>query len=272
MSISIGHATYHSTHAIGARKTEAIDGASVAQRAEKNTRNKAQAAAGGGPVKPLLSAEDQRLLSIRGLTASERSNYEALLARFHGNPGHRSDPIGFLETLSPEGINLLRRAQSLGDGTPIDLTTMSTEEAINFIVPHSGKVDLNNDGMIGGPGGSLTFTFPPPNAPQSVKDAWDAATVAMSEGDKMLLSGQFMSLNFLANFQRASDGSYTVTEPGDSGWRNPFAAEGFSYGDAVDDLLANNEASRPSNTAEAHRRMKGLLEQLQASFRAHGIT
>ena len=191
-----------------------------------------------------------RLFSVRKLSAGELEAYADILSRFKNSSVHQSDPASFLSSLNTENIELLKRVHSVGDMTRDDVSTMSREEATNFIVPDSERVDLNDDGFVSGYGGGKSFMFPPPNAPQSVKDAWSDTTKNMSEEDQMMLSGKFLMALTLPNMQRNENGSVTAIEPGAPGWRNIYSEPGFSYADTIDKFLQGNEASRPYNTQE----------------------
>jgi hypothetical protein len=113
------------------------------------------------------------------------------------------------------------------------LNTLNKEEALNFILPRSGKVDLNNDGLVANANGAKGFMFPPPNAPQSVKDAWGEATNGMSDSDIFLMSGKFKMQMLSANIHVDENGRVSRTEPGDPGWRNIFAEDGYSYSESI---------------------------------------
>ena len=219
----------------------------------------------------LLASGDMRLLLLRGLNGDGVEGYKSILEQFYSDPANRDDPVEFLQNLSDEGIDLLKQAQSLPVGAQIDFTSLNQEEALNFILPHSGQVDLNNDGLVANANGGKGFMFPPPNAPQSVKDAWKDATEGMSESDVFLLSGKFMIQFGMANFHVDDNGKVTRTEPGEPGWRNIFAEDGYSYMDAIDEFQAANEFSRRDNTPEMYERMKTLLARLEDVFASHGI-
>ncbi len=223
------------------------------------------------PASQLLADGDIRLLILRGMKNDGVEDYAAVLEEFYNDPANMDDPVGFLQNLSREGVEMLRKAQSIGAATQIDISQLSKEEALNFILPQSEKVDLDNDGLVAGAGGGKTFMFPPPNAPESVKDAWADVTDGMSESEIFLMSGKFAMQFMLANIRVDDDGNVTRIEPGDAGWRNIFAEDGYSYREAIDEFQAGNEFSRRDNTAEMYERIKSLLARLENVFAAHGI-
>lgn len=219
----------------------------------------------------LLSSNDLRLLLLRDVRGEDLEGYKQILEAFNADPANRDDPVGFLENLSGDGIDLLVKAQSLPEGTTVDIRSLNQEEALNFILPQSGKVDLNDDGIVAGANNGKMFMFPPPNAPQEVKDAWNAATETMSERDIMMLSGKFMTMHFLANIHVDENGRVTQTEVDESGYRNVFAEEGFSYQDAIRQMHQSNEFGRYMNKPEIYERTKELLNMLGAAFTEYGV-
>lgn len=224
-----------------------------------------------GSGTPLLSSNDVRLLLLRDVRGADMEGYKTILEQFYSDPANHDDPNAFLKNLSADGIDLLKRAQSLPGNAHIDIDGLNTEEALNFILPHSGKVDLDNDGLVAGANGGKSFMFPPPNVSQDVKDAWADATEGMSASEQMLLSGRFLVMTISANMHIGEDGKVTVVEPGEPGWRNIFAENDFSYADSIDQLKQSNEFGRSYNTPEIYERIKGLLAKLEQAFDMHGI-
>lgn len=218
-----------------------------------------------------LSGEDMRLLVLRDVGEDGIAAYEGILDQFFSDPANHDDPVAFLQNLSADGIDLLRQAQSLPAGANIDVNGLNREEALNFILPYSAQVDINNDGLIANANGGKGFRFPPPNASQEVKDAWNEATAGLSEKDKMLLSGKMFVQYLVANLHVDESGKVTQIEPGDPGYRNIFAEDGFSYRQMIEDLKQANEFSRYENSAEIYERTKELLARLGDAFDRHGV-
>lgn len=81
--------------------------------------------------------------------------------------GH-TDPIVFLNNLSQGELETLRVTHSLAD--PINHDGLSQEGALNLILPSNKRQDIDNDGFVE-TGKAVGWSFPPPNAPQSVHDA-----------------------------------------------------------------------------------------------------
>jgi len=270
MSLSIDTSGYFTPAYIGRIQAQAAETAATGNDGTDETEAPAADPPTGSGT-PLLSSNDVRLLLLRDVRGTDMDGYKSILEQFYSDPANRDDPTAFLKNLTPAGIDLLRQAQSLPAGAHIDIDGMNTEEALNFILPQSSKVDLDNDGLVEGANGGKSFVFPPVNASQSVKDAWADATKGMSESDKMLLTGRFFFMAFSANLHVDENGKVTRIEPDEPGWRNVFAEENFSYSDAIDRLIEGNEFNRPYNTPEIYERIKGLLAKLEQAFDSHGI-
>ncbi|MEQ8318630.1 MAG: hypothetical protein RH946_00085 [Rhodospirillales bacterium] len=270
MSLSIDQAGYYTPAYIGRIQAQEAETAATG----KDGDNEAETPSAGpltGSGTPLLSSDDVRLLLLRDVKGADLEGYKGVLEQFYSDPANSDDPVAFLKNLSDEGIELLKRAQSLPAGAQIDVDGLNREEALNFILPHSRKVDLDNDGLVEGANGGKGFMFPPVNASQAVKDAWADATKDMSESDKMLLTGRFFFMAFSANLHVDENGKVTRTEPDEPGWRNVFAEDDFSYSEAIDRLKEGNEFNRPYNSPEIYERIKGLLAKLEQAFDSHAI-
>ena len=275
MSLSIDHSKYFQPAYFAQLGGVGNEGSQAASDGDTDDANASDAAKTAAPPPTsstqLLSSNDMRLLMLRGVGQDGASAYEDILTAFKSDPANSQDPVAFLKNLSQEGIDLLKQAQSLPAGAQIDVGSLNKEEALNFILPQSGKVDLDNDGLVEGANGGKSFVFPPVNAPQDVKDAWNSATANMSESDKMLLSGKYLTMFVCANLRVDQNGNVTSIEPDQPGWRNIFTEDGFSYQDSVQQLLDGNEFSKNLNTNEIYQKTKTLLTQLQDAFAKFGV-
>jgi hypothetical protein len=142
----------------------------------------------------------------------------------------------YLATLKLDELAELQKASRLAD--PININKLSEEGARNLLAKGDKTkfVDLNNDGITEiGAGKSLIF--PPPNAPQSVKDAWEKATANLSFKEKMLAQTPFLVAQLEANVHQLPDGSVRVTEPGEPGYVNPFAGDAGDFCNLIDRIV-----------------------------------
>lgn len=96
------------------------------------------------------------------------------------------DPKNFLKSLSQAELAVVQKAHSLAN--TININQLTTEGAANLLTQPDPdfRVDLNNDGLVE-IGEAKTFSFPPPNAPNHVKEAWKEATADLNEMDKATL-------------------------------------------------------------------------------------
>lgn len=143
----------------------------------------------------------------------------------------------FLSTLSSSELYEIQKSNHLASKIRID--RISDEGAENlFIRPVDSEnvVDLNNDGIVE-VGEAKTFVYPPPNAPDSVKEAWYEATKDMTEREKMFSMGSFLVAQTEANAYRRPDGKWDYHRVGDEGWVNIFGTDVDSYKDLYSKLI-----------------------------------
>lgn len=216
---------------------------------------------------PAWNGRDERLMNGRGVTDDERARYRDILENFVNTPANSADPRSFLASLSSKDRTLLAKVHSYGAMSTLDPSSMSDEEAANFILPDSLQVDLNDDGLVGVGNGGKSWRFPPPNAPQAAKDAWEEATEGMSMVDRMSLELQFMPLNIKID----ENGRATAIEPGSAEWKNPFSDPDFSYRDMVASAIGGLEFSRPANDSATIDRLIGHLRRFDDILTARGV-
>ena len=225
---------------------------------------------GGGS---LLSMKDNRMLAMRDVSGTERTGYVDILRAFQSDPSYHNDPKSFLGKLSNSGIDLLKKAQSLPAGAELDIAAMSKEEALNLILPHTQQTDVNGDGFISGGNGGTTFRFPTGDSPQNVKDAWAEATAGMDEGDELMMQFYFMMELTSANTTTGANGQPEFTRPGDPGWRNVFQDPQYSYTEAVDRFIGNNDYNFQMGGIdyETYLNTRENLLSIQSAFNKFGV-
>lgn len=163
---------------------------------------------------------------------------------------------GFLASLNAQDLALLQQAKGLA-GT-INVASLSEEGAANLLLEHAAQVDLNNDGIVEVGIGKM-MTFPPPNAPQAAKDAWEAATAGMSERDRMSLSGH-IGLPLL--LPGSGNGVPSMSD---------LASEDFEWGDLIDRLLRGIESNRPYNKPAHMDMLEAGVQRFGDELRARGL-
>lgn len=205
---------------------------------------------------------DIRFLRRRGLDGEDHAAYEHILTRFATDPANRDDLVAFLKTLSQEGLDLLKKAQSLPSDAVIDLESehAGREQALNLILPDSRQVDLDNNGFAEGITGGNMWRFPPINAPQSVKDAWEEASQGLSDGDRLRSMGLFLVDMASANIRRDDAGTpIGLYGPEDPEFRNPFADPEFGYAANAEWHLSKLENERHLMSGQQYKWSKAML-------------
>lgn len=130
-----------------------------------------------------FSEKSLSLLNLRKLSQDEIQQFSELLTEAKSQ---QASPKNTLLAMSADELKLIQKANSLAD--PINVSSLSEEGAANLLSQpdNSDKVDLNNDGIVE-VGAAKSIIFPPVNAPDFVKSAWERATADMAEGDKFIL-------------------------------------------------------------------------------------
>ncbi|WP_100640667.1 hypothetical protein [Alteromonas facilis] len=130
-----------------------------------------------------FSSKSLALLNARKLNERDIEAYQAILAEAKDSD---LSAKAFLKTLDAVELNTLQKANSLVDNIIVD--GLSNEGAKNLLAQPDGSdlVDLNNDGIVEiGIGRSIHF--PPVNAPEFVKKAWNEATAGLEPFEKATL-------------------------------------------------------------------------------------
>lgn len=149
--------------------------------------------------------------------------------------GGYADPKGFLKSLSTDELESVQRTHWLA--APINVDGLSDEGALNLLIPPAAQVDLNRDGLTQS-GAGYGFRFPDSTTPKAVADAWEESTAGLSEGDRMSYVAQMKIPTLLANIVTHPDGSFSEQiEPGDPRFKNPMAADDFSYTRTADRVI-----------------------------------
>lgn len=143
----------------------------------------------------------------------------------------------FLYTLSPTELVRIQKANNLACAIIInDLSDEGAENLFNGLIDRSKLVDLNNDGIVE-IGAAKSFIFPPPNAPESVKRAWEETTSGLTFKEIVLLKGKMLLKQFEANSYIDANGNCRVYEPGAPGWVNIFGETNEAYIKLFNDLI-----------------------------------
>ncbi|MFN7891944.1 MAG: hypothetical protein ACK5OC_16750, partial [Pirellula sp.] len=160
-------------------------------------------------------------------TASDLlTDYQQILVSAYEGGGYAS-PKSFLKKLSRQELATVQQVHHLAD--PIQTDSLSSEAALNLLLPPDAQVDENRDGLTA-VGAAYTIRFPDSNTPSNVRMAWEATTKDMNEQERMLYVMQLSSQLLTANMHFDDNGQYLrSSEPGDADWVNPQLSADFSF-------------------------------------------
>ncbi|WP_027339261.1 hypothetical protein [Halonatronum saccharophilum] len=168
---------------------------------------------------------------------SNCNNIEDFKSILHTRDNSNKSAKDFLSTLTSTELYKIQKANNLA--SPINVSNLSQEGAENlFNRPVDGRelVDLNNDGIVE-VGEAKSFVFPPPNAPESVKEAWEEATADLTLREKSLIKFKFLTRQLEANSFEDANGNIKILSPGDSGWVNIFGSTEDDYISLLKELI-----------------------------------
>jgi hypothetical protein len=120
--------------------------------------------------------------------------FEALIHKASKEGGF-ADPIAFIKGLSSQERKTLQHIHSLAE--PIAPGRLSEEGALNLLLPPNQLKDIDKNGFVM-VGEAKTWFFPPVDAPDEVKAAWDKA-VEESGQSSLALQGSFLPSPFQEN-------------------------------------------------------------------------
>lgn len=197
------------------------------------------------------------LMNRRGVSNGEQDEFAAILSgAATSNAGN--NPKAFLDSLSASEMEVLRKVHCLAD--PISINRLDFEGAYNLLTAPGEARDLDNDGLLSIGAGKI-WQYPPPNAPASVKQAWEEATADIPESEKWLKMAPFLAVTATANLKADNSGFY---EPGETGYRNIYAEPGFSYTRQVQDILSMMDRLKGQSSARLQEDKAFLQSFLQA--------
>jgi hypothetical protein len=233
----VGYASVEATATAGSLE-EAVGGAWEQWYQEVGlSRYNFEAGAGSPSVRVNKTSEDLK------------QDYKKILVEATQQDAYRN-PIAYLTTLSADELRVIQQVQSLAD--PIEVTKLSDEGAMNLLLPPDTQIDFDKDGLTR-VGIANSIRFPDSNKPLTVRDAWEQATVGLSEMDRALYSLQMSSVLSTANMKFDAQGNWIRSaEPGDADWMNPMNSSDFSYFDFVRVKIENMERFKGYMSADQY--------------------
>jgi hypothetical protein len=166
-------------------------------------------------------ARSEEMMRRRGLDDEEIDSFRDILSGYESSGENAGD---FLKTLSSDERDLVKRANSYG----LDLSNevidgFSKEGAINMLREQDYRfaVDLNGDDLIEN-GSALTFSFPPPSAPEGVMDAWDTYSQDLDGPGIMNFTSMFLPVSIPGYPDATTIRGYNLSRQGfpetEDGW------------------------------------------------------
>lgn len=209
----------------------------------------------------VFSTYAEKKMNARGVSGEQQELFGDIIQRAEDQINTPTEAKNFISSLSSEELATLQKVHGLAD--EINPQELDMEGAYNLIQQPGDVEDFNDDGFVN-IGKATTFVFPPPNAPQNVKDAWEETTANMSDGEKLRATMPFLPLPDI----RQEGNSYVVVDHDDPDYNNPYEM-GSSYQDIVGKLLEGNEASKSLNSREVYEEWKELLEIFSTALEKH---
>lgn len=189
-----------------------------------------------------------------------KQTFGEILVRAHEEGGY-IDPKGFLQQLSRDELAAVQNVQGLASG--INVGALTEEGALNLLLPPAAQVDLNHDGLTRN-GAAYGGRFPDSNTPTAVVTAWEEATEGMDTGELLMAQFQMISPTILANMVFDENGTFSHrNEPGDPDFKNPMAADNFSYVGVTKDRLTHLEYMKNEISAEQYERQSSFWSKFQ---------
>lgn len=178
-----------------------------------------------------FSDRTKNLLDRRNVTQTDQAAFKEILNE-RRQQKNKSDKE-FLSTLSEKDLTILKNVTKLVD---ININALTNEGAKNLLVLPGEEVDLNNDGIYE-IGEAKTLQFPPPDAPEEVKVAFDNLSIK----ERLMIHSKILVLQFKANAHEDANGKFHITHPGEEGYVNIFDKPNFTYTGLVDQMLEELE-------------------------------
>lgn len=216
-----------------------------------------------------ISEHAMDLMNRRGVTGEEMQTFKNILEKTQ-EAGAYYNPKTFLNSLSQDEMEVMRKVHCLADR--INVEALDYEGAYNLLMQPGAYKDLNNDGLLG-VGLGKSRVFPPPNAPDGARKAWNEATAGMAMIEKATIAiVPFRAMEISANIKYDSQGNpIGVHQSGESGYTNIYIESGFTYQGLVDRCLADLEAGKGFMKFEDYIATKKFLEDFGKALDKHGV-
>lgn len=199
----------------------------------------------------------------RSLTELKKDFGSVMLRAY--NEGGYATPRSFVQSLSHDELETVRKAQGLADA--IDPNNLKEEAALNLLIPQGAQADENRDGLVS-IGAANMIEFPNSRTPSYVKEAWDKATAGLDPMEKGQRGLDVMLPLLLRNIHPNPEGTvHRYVEPGAPDWINPFEDPTYSYKEAAENWLKYLDRFRNEMTTEQYQSGKEFWSSFRDQLR-----
>ncbi|MFA6450802.1 MAG: hypothetical protein WCX65_15110 [bacterium] len=215
-----------------------------------------------------LTERSVDLMNRRSISAEQKDAFRAILDKVSGQDV-AAKPKDVLLSLVADELALLSKVHGLAETAVVG--RLDAEGAYNLLQQPDSYADLNNDGFVR-VGEAWNWSFPPPNAPQNVKDAWAEFTSGMTEMESMLAMAPYMAAEAAANIRYDAYGTpIGINGPDQPGYRNIYSESGFSYQDLVRRCISNLEAGRGYLSLKDYTEKREMLDKFLNILQKHDV-
>lgn len=213
-----------------------------------------------------FSTKAVETMSQRGVSADVQNSFRTILDQATAS-GEKAE--SFLSSLSRDDLTVIQKIHDLAED--IKVRELNEEGAHNLLSPPGEAADLNNDSFLQ-IGKAMTKTFPPPNATQTVHDAWNQTMAGRSKRDQLLAEMMFMPLELSANLITDTNGNVTgIRSPHDNNWVNIYADSEFTYGTMLDQYAEYLEIAKMDMVPGQYDKCAALMNDFRLALKTRGI-
>jgi hypothetical protein len=206
------------------------------------------------------------LLNRRKVSQADREAFLSILEKTSDTSPQKA--ISELKSLSSQEREIIRVVHGLADSIQVDM--LDEEGAYNLLRQPGEARDLNNDSFTR-VGAAWTRSFPPANAPDEVKKAWEEVTAGKSDEEKFLLQTMFWPLEAAANVKYNAEGqAVSLYFPSDPEYTNIYAQKGFSYTGLIDRYLGYLNNVKAFMSLDDYEEKVAFAQEFKQALVKHG--
>ncbi len=225
-----------------------------------------------------FSDNNMELFNTRGYSKDEVNNFKSVFGeinqKFNDNKQEFLCQVNAAKELSKllnsEEKEVLRKIHGLAD--PINFEDLNDEGLLNLFFQPGESKDIDNNGFLS-IGAGLIRQFPPPNAPEHIKIAWEDTVKDMSFKEKMMAQTVFWGQELTANVKYDMSGKITgFYSPMDEKYRNIYADKNFSYNELINSKRDSLIYFKNQISAESFQFQMNILNNFQNKILSNFLT